>query len=97
MPESGPCCPIAKAPHLSNRFKFTSQELMVSIFASNALGFGLGPLLSGAIGVTWKYLEGVRTRVQEQQQMGFLVCLVVDTLKLLIRDAFSGSLASLGC
>ncbi|CAE7270006.1 unnamed protein product [Symbiodinium sp. CCMP2456] len=26
------------------------RELMVSIFASNALGFGLGPLLSGAIG-----------------------------------------------
>ena len=27
-----------------------TQELMVSMFASNALGFGLGPLLSGAIG-----------------------------------------------
>lgn len=26
------------------------RELMVSMFASNALGFGLGPLLSGAIG-----------------------------------------------
>ena len=28
------------------------KEIIVSIFAANALGFGVGPLLSGAIGVS---------------------------------------------
>ena len=31
---------------------------MVSIFAANALGFGLGPLLSGGIGVPRQQLLG---------------------------------------